>query len=397
MVRIMSKVFISYRRADSNDITGRIYDRFVNAFGENNVFKDVNNILAGRDFRSVLRDVATSCDIMLVIIGPTWIDITNNNGIPRLDEPDDFVRLEVEIGLQRNDVLVVPVLVNGAVPPQASQLPPSLQQLAYNHAFSVRNDPNFHTDISRLIKQLKGNYWKWVLRVALLIFVFVLLIVAIYPTFFSNHLYTPTPNQTELTQIADNPTSTYLLPTDTPTLTLTDTQFTTSSSEIRLTKNSFIISTVTPSVEKLIIANFDNSSNINNLGKEMGVFVLGTDNNYIVETYENGEAKITYTFVDNGYGGFYIRLDRTDFSLYNMLTFDISASSKIYFRVELQDTQHEYLIYEQVAEPSKQNISISLDQINLLDLTNISELIFVIEQSNAGTTGTITIDNIILR
>ncbi|RMG81744.1 MAG: TIR domain-containing protein, partial [Chloroflexi bacterium] len=109
----MPRIFISYRRADSVTITGRIYDRLVAEYSDRNVFKDVDDIPLGADFRRVLDEEVGSCDVLLVIIGQQWLTL-EENGQRRLDNPDDFVRIEVEAGLNRNDVLVIPVLVKGA-------------------------------------------------------------------------------------------------------------------------------------------------------------------------------------------------------------------------------------------------------------------------------------------
>lgn len=151
----MPKIFISYRRADSEIITGRIYDRLIQAFNSEDVFKDVDNIPPGKDFRGVLREATAQCDIMLVIIGLDWLTVTDDNGNRRLDDPEDFVRLEVETGLLRDSVTVIPVLVKGAKPPHASELPDSLKQLAYNNAFIIHNDPHFSGDVQRLISKIQ--------------------------------------------------------------------------------------------------------------------------------------------------------------------------------------------------------------------------------------------------
>ena len=157
----MPKIFISYRRADSKIITGRIYDHLARAFGKNNIFKDVDNIPPGQDFRGVLREATARCDIMLVIIGSDWLTIRDSNGNFRLQDPEDFVRLEVETGLQRKNVTVIPVLVKNAKPPSAKDLPDTLKQLAYNNAFTIQDDPNFTGDMQRLISKIDPlRFWR---------------------------------------------------------------------------------------------------------------------------------------------------------------------------------------------------------------------------------------------
>jgi hypothetical protein len=153
----MPGIFISYRRQDSQDFTGRIYDRLAAALGERNVFRDVDDIPIGQDFRTVLDRETGKCEILLVIIGPKWLDIRDQNGKRRLDDPNDFVRIEVESGLKRPDRLVIPVLVNNAPMPQASELPDSLRELAYRNAAVVRQDPDFHHDMEKLIRHIKPS------------------------------------------------------------------------------------------------------------------------------------------------------------------------------------------------------------------------------------------------
>lgn len=153
----MPKIFISYRRADSRKDASRIYDRLVEAFGKSNIFKDVDNIPFGRDFRGVLSEAVNQCDVMLVVIGQHWINIEDESGNRRLDNPADFVRIEVQTGLQRGDArcLVIPVLVDNAEMPPANLLPPEMQVLAFKNAVAVRDDPDFHNDMFRLITQIK--------------------------------------------------------------------------------------------------------------------------------------------------------------------------------------------------------------------------------------------------
>src|SRR5690606_32934164 len=111
--------FISYRRADSQTITGRIYDRLADKFGAENVFKDVDSIGYGKDFRGAIRESINTCDVVLVIIGKTWLTLTDERGKRRIDNQNDFVRLEVENALQRDAILTIPVLVEGAAMPSA--------------------------------------------------------------------------------------------------------------------------------------------------------------------------------------------------------------------------------------------------------------------------------------
>ncbi len=150
----MSGIFISYRRSDSPDATGRIYDRLVGEFGKAQVFKDVDSIPLGRDFRGHLNDIVGNCGVMLAIVGPHWTQAHDTAGRRRLEDPDDFVRIELETALAR-DIPVVPVLVGHAQLPGASDLPGSLGSLVFRQSIEVRPDPDFHNDATRLVTALR--------------------------------------------------------------------------------------------------------------------------------------------------------------------------------------------------------------------------------------------------
>ena len=148
-----SAVFISYRRQDSSDVTGRIYDRLIQHFGKPSVFKDVDSIPLGADFRKHLDDSVARCDVLLTVIGRQWL--VGDDGQRRLDDLGDFVRIEIEAALQR-DIPIVPVLVQGATIPSSEDLPETLQSLVYRNGIPVRADPDFHQDMDRLIRGIEG-------------------------------------------------------------------------------------------------------------------------------------------------------------------------------------------------------------------------------------------------
>ncbi|MEQ1580766.1 MAG: TIR domain-containing protein [Steroidobacteraceae bacterium] len=150
----MPGIFISYRRSDNPDATGRIYDRLVAEFGRALVFKDIDSIPLGRDFRSHLNEIIGDCAAVLAIVGPRWTDARNDAGHRRLEDPDDFVRIELEAALARN-IPVVPVLVGNALMPGSAQLPSTLEALAYRQSIEVRPDPDFHNDATRLVASLR--------------------------------------------------------------------------------------------------------------------------------------------------------------------------------------------------------------------------------------------------
>jgi hypothetical protein len=147
------QVFLSYRRADSAGIVGRIYDRLISELGPSRVFRDVDNIPFGVNFLGYLESVIRRCTVLLVIIGQDWLTASTPNGLRRLDDPSDVVRIEIESALQYK-LLVVPLLVNGAVMPLANHLPTSLQSITSCNGTTIRIDPDFHTDMSRLLRRL---------------------------------------------------------------------------------------------------------------------------------------------------------------------------------------------------------------------------------------------------
>lgn len=152
----MSKILISYRREDSSHVMGRIYDRLVQQFGRMAVFKDVDNIPLGIDFRTYLEEQVAKCDVFLAVIGRYWMKPQGQKGKSRLTDPADFVRLEIETALKRQ-IPVIPVLVEGASIPPVERLPTSLQGLSYRNCIIVRPDPDFHRDMDRLIEHLRAQ------------------------------------------------------------------------------------------------------------------------------------------------------------------------------------------------------------------------------------------------
>jgi len=127
-------------------------------FGDQSVFRDLDDIPAGVDFRTVLERETNGCNVMLVIIGPQWTGIMDGKGNKRLFDPGDYTRIEVEAGIKRLEkqkAMVIPVLVMNASMPSAADLPESLSQLTYQNAISIRNDPDFNNDMERLIRDMK--------------------------------------------------------------------------------------------------------------------------------------------------------------------------------------------------------------------------------------------------
>lgn len=148
-------IFINYRRSDSEDVVGRIYDRLVGEFGRGTVFKDVEDIPPGVDFRQVLEREVLASDVMLVVVGKNWANRQNKG---RLHQEDDYVRFEIQMALEHN-IPVIPVLVQRRVTlPRERDLPKSIKALVYRNASQVRPDPDFHQDMNRLIRGMRRMF-----------------------------------------------------------------------------------------------------------------------------------------------------------------------------------------------------------------------------------------------
>jgi tetratricopeptide (TPR) repeat protein len=147
------KIFINYRRDDSIGMAGRLHDRLAQTFGRAKLFMDVDHIPAGTDFVVHLNSQVAECDVILVVIGPNWLGVKDESGGRRLDNPDDFVAIEIAAALAR-DIRVIPVLVDGAHMPKASELPDSLKALARRHAVDVRHT-HFGHDAEALVAKMR--------------------------------------------------------------------------------------------------------------------------------------------------------------------------------------------------------------------------------------------------
>jgi TIR domain len=148
----MTKITVSYRRSDSDAITGRIVDRLVAHYGADSVFRDIDNIPPGIDYRKYISGALASTDILLAIVGPKWAGKTLD-GNTRIQQVSDLVRIEVEMAL-RKDISVVPVLLGNATMPQPSDLPDGLQDFAYRNAAKVDALEDFDDHVARLIRNL---------------------------------------------------------------------------------------------------------------------------------------------------------------------------------------------------------------------------------------------------
>ena len=149
----MRGIFISYRRDDSEGQAGRLFDDLSAQFGRDAVFMDVAGVKKGMDFRRIIDEHVASCGVLLVIIGKRWLNATDSKGRRRLDEPNDFVRLETAAALSR-DIPVVPVLVQDAEMPKGQDLPDALKELAFRNGTELTH-ARWDSDVKLLIDDLK--------------------------------------------------------------------------------------------------------------------------------------------------------------------------------------------------------------------------------------------------
>jgi hypothetical protein len=149
---ILQSIFINYRRTDSEGEAGRLFDELTLRFGSRSVFMDVTAIEPGRDFRKAIDQSVTTCSVVLAMIGVEWLNSADSRGNRRLDDVNDFVRIELASALRR-DIPVVPVLVRGARMPVAEQLPDDLKDLAYRNAVELTH-ARWRSDVQLLREAL---------------------------------------------------------------------------------------------------------------------------------------------------------------------------------------------------------------------------------------------------
>jgi hypothetical protein len=150
------KIFINYRRGDDSGYAGRLYDRLQDKFEPQQIFMDVDSIAPGLDFVRELNERVAESDVLLAVIGKDWIDARNAAGGRRLDDPDDFVRIEIAAALSQ-DKRVIPVLVGGAQMPRPEELPEPLRPLARRNAVRLTYE-RFRADTQGLVKALQQAF-----------------------------------------------------------------------------------------------------------------------------------------------------------------------------------------------------------------------------------------------
>jgi hypothetical protein len=150
---ILRSIFVNYRRTDSEGEAGRLFDDLILRFGPESIFMDVAAIEPGRDFRKAIDQSVATCSVLLAMIGQGWLDPTDSKGSRRLDDVNDFVRIELASALRR-DIPVVPVLVQGAKMPHVEQLPDDLKELAYRNAVELTH-ARWKSDVHVLLQALR--------------------------------------------------------------------------------------------------------------------------------------------------------------------------------------------------------------------------------------------------
>lgn len=288
----MVKIFISYRRADSNEESRQIYEALAERFGEENIFRDKDRIPKGTDFRKTIEQYVFVSDEMLVLIGKKWLDIREDSDSSRrrLDNPEDFVRIEISMGL-RHVKHITPVILQNAPMPNENELPRRLVQLGFQNAYFLRPD-HFDYDLEMLVEDItqRHNYVDVnspdvknkrasvsnqiisTLSTSRIIVASLIIVVILFINLISNmginSFSTATSTQIiRLIYLSETPTSisanearetgaaeaystlTALAPTNTPTITLTPTNTPISSSDIQNTARAETFSQATLSAQ----------------------------------------------------------------------------------------------------------------------------------------------------
>jgi TIR domain-containing protein len=150
---VRGRIFINYRRGGDPGVAQALLSRLEQAFPPDQLFMDVDNIEPGLDFVQVLEEQVRSCDVVLAVIGHDWIDARDPTGARRLDNPEDFVRVEILSALSQNK-RVIPVLVGDTQMPRSDELPEAMKPLARRHAVRLTHE-RFRADTEGLIKALR--------------------------------------------------------------------------------------------------------------------------------------------------------------------------------------------------------------------------------------------------
>ena len=148
------QIFISYRREESRWSARSLRDRLCRDFDPTQIFMDIDAIALGEDFVKAIETRVAKCDVLLAVIGNNWLTSKDEQGNRRLDDPEDFVGMEIGTALKR-EILVIPVLVDGALMPRSTDLPEDLKLLSRRNALRIA-DTSFEGDCQRLAATIKG-------------------------------------------------------------------------------------------------------------------------------------------------------------------------------------------------------------------------------------------------
>src|ERR1043166_8632027 len=148
---LMPKIVISYRRTEP-DGSGRIYDRLKDRYGANSVFRDIDKIPFGIDFRKAIDEALGNADVLVAVVGPKW-KAFGEDGAARIHHENDLVRIEIETAL-RKEIPLIPILVGGAKMPEPTDLPESIREFSFRNAAVVDSGVNFESDTQRIMRSI---------------------------------------------------------------------------------------------------------------------------------------------------------------------------------------------------------------------------------------------------
>jgi hypothetical protein len=148
----MSGVFMSYRREDTEGYAGRLYDRLASRYGSQQVFRDIDTLTPGSDFVKKINTAVGTCDATLVLTGSKWLEPVPTKGRRRIDNRQDFVRLEIQAALKRRKP-IIPVLIQGAPMPRQQDLPEDIAPLARLQGAQL-TDTRWDYDVEQITKSL---------------------------------------------------------------------------------------------------------------------------------------------------------------------------------------------------------------------------------------------------
>ena len=153
----MNNIFISYRRKESADFVGRLFDRLSGYFGPDSIAMDVDTLISGTDYREEINKIIGKCQVFLAVIGEQWTSLTDEAGQRRLDNPDDQLRIEVATAIQRGTT-VIPILIHGARMPRPEELPADIRSLAKAEPIEIQSGLPFNTDVQKFVDRLEQKH-----------------------------------------------------------------------------------------------------------------------------------------------------------------------------------------------------------------------------------------------